>query len=144
MLGAEIQEWIQWKQNPLTYGAHAWSRDDARGLREIEPMRERGRERRRERLGERERERYRSTAWMITNFNTNITNSDPPVKFVIHLPNHLPVQHPPVNTIVNIDIETITIAPFWDAKIGNNAHDIYPNEWCNYACGNKQIFEEFN
>ena len=98
----------------------AWSRDDARGLREIEPMRERGgereaereRETRGERERERERERYRSTAWMITNFNTNNDISDPPVKFVIHPPNHQPVQHPPVNTTETIDIETITIAPF--------------------------------
>ena len=38
----------------------AWSDDDARGLREIEPMRERGgreKQRERERPGERERER---------------------------------------------------------------------------------------
>ena len=41
----------------------AWSDDDARGLREIEPMRERGggreKQRERERPGERERERER-------------------------------------------------------------------------------------
>ena len=93
----------------------AWSDDDARGLREIEPMRERGGEREAEREREtgreRERERYRSTAWMITNFNTNNDISDPPVKFVIHPPNQLPVQHPPVNTIVNIDT-AISIATF--------------------------------
>ena len=47
------------KQNPLIYGAHAWSRDDARGLREIEPMRERGGEREAERERETGRERER-------------------------------------------------------------------------------------
>ena len=94
------------QKNPQSMG-QAWSDDDARGLREIEPMRERGGERE----AERERERYRSTAWMITNFNTNNDISDPPVKFVIHPPNQLPVQHSPVNTIVNIDT-AISIATF--------------------------------
>ena len=94
----------------------AWSRDDARGLREIQPMRARGGERSRERERDRERERERETsidrvAWMITNFNTNNDISDPPVKFVIHPPNQLPVQHSPVNTIVNIDTAT-SIAAF--------------------------------
>ena len=102
------------QKNPQSMG-QAWSDDDARGLREIEPMRERGGEREAEREREtgreRERERYRSTAWMITNFNTNIDISDPPVKFVIHPPNQLPVQHSPVNTIVNIDT-AISIATF--------------------------------
>ena len=47
------------QKNPQSMG-QAWSRDDARGLREIEPMRERGgreKQRERERPGERERER---------------------------------------------------------------------------------------
>ena len=104
------------QKNPQSMG-QAWSDDDARGLREIEPMRERGgereAERERERPGERERERerYRSTAWMITNFNTNNDISDPPVKFVIHPRYQLPVQQSPVNTIVNIDT-AISIATF--------------------------------
>ena len=119
-----ITEYIE-NRTPSSMG-QAWSRDDAWGLREIQPMRARGGERSREREREREISIDR-VAWMITNFNTNIDISDPPVKFVIHPPKDLPVQHPPVNTIVNIDT-TITIATFGNAEIANNAHDCYSNE----------------
>ena len=52
-----ITEYIE-NRTPSSMG-QAWSRDDARGLREFQPMRERGgeRSRERERPGERERER---------------------------------------------------------------------------------------
>ena len=145
MSGKEIHKWIQWnRKTPNLWGKRGpmmmlggWERSnqwESAGGREKQRERERPGER------ERERERYRSTAWMITNFNTNNDISDPPVKFVIHPPNQLPVQHSPVNTIVNIDTAT-SIATFWDAKIANNAHDCYSNEWYNNASGNKRILE---
>ena len=82
------------------------------GEREQERERETGRERERGGERERERERSRSIDWMITNFNTNNINSDPPENSLSIPQNHLPVQHPPVNTIENIDTGTTTIATF--------------------------------
>ena len=50
-----ITEYIE-NRTPSSMG-QAWSHDDARGLREIQPMREQGGERSRERERERERKR---------------------------------------------------------------------------------------
>ena len=52
-----ITEYIE-NRTPSSMG-QAWSHDDARGLREIQPMREQGGERSRERETGRERERER-------------------------------------------------------------------------------------
>ena len=51
--------------------ACAWSRDDARGLREIEPMRERGGEREAERERETGREREREREISIDRVDDN-------------------------------------------------------------------------
>ena len=58
------------QKNPQSMG-QAWSDDDARGLREIEPMRERGGEREAERERETGREREREREISIDRVDDN-------------------------------------------------------------------------